>query len=72
MVGSCENGVVGSDLCGIGDRCAILENKGMVGAEDPERIKYRDHKQREVVDVFRFISKCLLMREEVKEKGRKL
>ena len=44
----------------------------MVGAEDPERIKIRDHKQREVVDVFRFISKCLLMRKEVKEKGRKL
>ena len=61
----------------MGDRgacgyCFGLCAPAMVGAEDPERIKIRDHKQREVVDVFRFDSKCLLMREEVKEKGRKL
>ena len=38
MVGTCENGVVGSDFCGIDYCCAILELKEMVGKKNEERI----------------------------------
>ena len=47
--------------CGACGYCFGLCASVMVGAEDPERIKIRDHKQREVVDVFRFIDKCFLL-----------
>ena len=38
MVGSCENGVVESNLSGIDYCCAILEPEGMVGTKNKERV----------------------------------